>query len=323
MTRQSAYSDDDLLQHAKHFSTRKQWEEFGQKEVAQGKPSHHRVAFKRGTDFYRKCCAHMPHGHAGHTHWQKYPDDELLASARRFQTRGEWKNSENKQHYEMARRRPIWDECVAHMRPAANPFAKDYIVYAYEFSDGYCYVGLTFVPDNRKITHAVRGPVYQHNKVCPNPEFKVLESGLSYTEVGAAESKWQTAYAEKGWKPLHIAKAGSLGSMHRKWTKEAVLAKAKEFQTRKAWYLGSQFTYSLAKREGWFEQAAAHMPRRVLGVGAGREVPQATRDKQAAAKTGVKQSKQHRDSRSAAAKKWWADRRSKPTAESVISPLLC
>lgn len=320
MTRQSAYSDDDLLQHAKHFATRKEWEEFGQKEVDQGKPSHHRVASKRGTEFYRQCCAHMPDLRGTHRTY-KYSDDGLLASARRFQTRGEWKTKAYN-HYQVARLRPIWDECVSHMRPAANPFAKDYLVYAYEFSDGHCYVGLTFVPENRKFAHAARGPVYQHRNVCPNPEFKVLESGLYYTEVGAAETKWQSAYVEKGWKPLHVAKAGSLGSMHRKWTKEAVLAKAKEFRTKMEWHDNDLYTYLLAQKTGWFDQAVAHMPRRVLGVGVGREVSQATRDKQSAAKTGVKHLAQHRANQSVATKKWWADRRLKPAAESIVSGLL-
>jgi hypothetical protein len=317
--RTSAYSDDDLRHHAQNFKTRKDWEVAGEEEVKNGRPSHHRVAFKRGAEFYKQCCAHMPHGHAGHTHWQKYSDDELLASARNYQTRGEWKTKDH-DRCETARRRPIWDECVAHMRPAANPFATDYVVYAYEFSDGCAYVGLTFVEANRKITHLIRGPVFEHSKICPNPVYKVLASGMAYREVGAAEHKWQAEYKAAGWTPLWAAKPGSLGSIHRQWTKEAVLARAKDFQTRKSWYLGDQYTYSLAKRMGWFEDAVAHMPRRVLGVGVGREVSQATRDKQAAAKTGVAQSAAHRANRSAAVKKWWAICRSTP--ESIVSTFL-
>jgi hypothetical protein len=121
--------------------------------------------------------------------------------------------------------------------------------------------------------------------------------------------------------------------MHRKWTKEAVFAKAKEFQTRKEWYLGSQFTYSLAKREGWFEQASAHMPKRVLGIGAGVPKSEEAKAKMRQAKLGTTQSAEQKAAKSAAITQWWANRRAKPVppttsavdtdlAESVVNSLL-
>jgi hypothetical protein len=156
---------------------------------------------------------------------------------------------------------------------------------------------------------------------------------MPYQEVGPAEDKWQAEYISKGWTPLWTAKPGSLGGMHRKWTKEAVFAKAKEFKTRKEWYLGSQFTYGLAKREGWFEQAAAHMPRRVLGIGAGVPKSEEAKAKMRQAKLGTTQSAEQKAAKSAVIKQWWADRRAKPVppatsavdtdlAESVVNSLL-
>jgi hypothetical protein len=168
--------------------------------------------------------------------------------------------------------------------------------------------------------------------VCPTYEYKIVERGLaSPSEAIAAEDKWQADYASAGWIPLWTNKAGGLGTVNiGKWTKEAVLAKAKEFQTRKAWYLGSQFTYSLAKRMGWFEQAVAHMPRRVLGIGAGVPKSEEAKEKMRQAKIGTTQSAEHRAAKSAAIKQWWADRRAKSVppstteglAESVVNSLL-
>lgn len=48
------------------------------------------------------------------------------------------------------------------------------------------------------------------------------------------------------------------------WTKEAVLEDAKKYTSRKAWLVGSQMGYKNAKRNGWFEEAVAHMPRKVV-----------------------------------------------------------
>lgn len=225
---------------------------------------------------------------------KQYTDQDLLDSARRYQTRGEWK-LHDKNACQMARLRPIWDECVAHMRPAANPFATDYTIYAYEFSDGYAYVGLTVVPENRKMSHASRGPVFNHTRICPSPVYKALITGLSFTDAIAAEGKWQAAYKEKGWLGLHKAKAGSLGSIKTasKWSKEAIMAEARKYKTKQAWIDGSQMSYRIAKREGWFEEASAHMPKRMLGVGAGVAKTPEAREKMRQAKLGKSQSPEH------------------------------
>ena len=238
-----------------------------------------------------------------------YTDEDLLASARQYQTRNEWKVAD-RNRYQAAQARPIWDECVAHMLPAANPFAKDYIVYVYEFTDGYCYVGLTFVPENRKIMHMQRGPVFEHLMVCPTVDYNVLESGMTFTEVGPAEDKWQKAYAEKGWKALHTAKAGSLGGIHgSKWTEDAVKAEARKYQTRQEWIKRSRTSYNAAKAGGWFDAASAHMPRRVLGVGVGREISPETREKMRLAKLGTKATPEQRAARSTLATQIWAERK--------------
>lgn len=253
----------------------------------------------------------MKHRH----HWT---DEELIIVAKCYQHKGDWKRSSNSLHsaaYQSALNRPeVFVRATAHMTPKVSPYSGSYIIYAYEFTDHSVYVGLTFLEKVRHVQHMVRGPVFRHMQVCPTYEYKIVEKNLvSPAEVAAAEGRWIEHYASKGWTMLNTVRAGGLGTVNiGKWTKEAVFAKAKEFKTRKEWYLKSQFTYGLAKREGWFEQAAAHMPRRVLGIGAGRKVSSETRAKQAAAKIGVKQSKKHRAAKSAGAKKWWASRKAQP-----------
>ena len=44
-----------------------------------------------------------------------------------------------------------------------------------------------------------------------------------------------------------------------KWSKDAVLKDAKKFDFKKDWHNNSSGAYEAAKKNGWFEQAVAHM----------------------------------------------------------------
>jgi hypothetical protein len=315
----SAYTDEELTKHALRFTTRKSWELFGETEVKQGIPSHHRVAFKRGGDFYRKCCAHMPDERGGFRGF-KWAEAELIASARRHKARGAWRKADFNA-WQAAKNRGIFDECVAHMLPAANPFAADYSVYANEFSDAHCYVGLTVQPDVRKATHACRGPVFDHaQKTGLVPCFRILQSGLTFQEVGSAENTWQSKYERRGWHPLHTARAGSLGSIKTKsrWTREAVLAEARKYKTKQEWIDKSQMSYRIAKREGWFDEASAHMPKRVLGIGAGVAKTAEAREKMRQAKLGKSLSAGHRAKIAASVSTSWKNKSARDVVEALI-----
>jgi hypothetical protein len=88
--------------------------------------------------------------------------------------------------------------------------------------------------------------------------------------AGAAEHKWMEYYKTNGWTLLNKAKAGGTGAvLKQKWSKEAVMAEARKYATKQEWIDNSQFTYRLAKKMGWFDEASAHMPKRVLGIGLG------------------------------------------------------
>lgn len=254
-------------------------------------------------------------------HNWRYSDEDLMTSAARYKHRSEWKKNANK-HYQAAFWRGIIDKCCAHMTPKAHPYSGSYIVYAYEFTDHCVYVGHTFQPSARKWQHMQRGPVLAHMAICSNHSYKILADGLnSPAESSNAEAYWQAKYKEDGWTPLWIAKAGGLGTVQViKWAREAVMAEAKKYQTRQEWINKSQMSYRSAKRNGWFDEASAHMPKRKLGVGVGRTVSKATRDKQRAAKVGKIQSDAAKQAKSVAIKQWWADRIA--TTESRIKSTL-
>jgi predicted GIY-YIG superfamily endonuclease len=201
--------------------------------------------------------------HGGHN---RRPDAELIEIAQRYRTRTEWaKNNINSYH--CALKRPaVFHAAVAHMRLVPNPYSGDYTVYAYEFVDRYVYVGLTFRLPERCVQHSQKGPVFEHCKACSDMCLVIVKDKLrTPCDAATTEAKSIELYRSSGWRVLNKRRAGGLGSVRwSKWTKEAVLADAKRFKTRTDWRKRGQFTRKIAKRMGWFEEAAAHMPRRNL-----------------------------------------------------------
>lgn len=239
----------------------------------------------------------------------KFSEENLIKSAAQFKHRGDWKKA-RKAEYNAAWRRRLLEKCCAHMTLKTHPYSGSYIIYAFEFTDRQAYIGLTFMPIARLQQHMQRGKVFDHLKLCPTYTYKILEENISNPQTAAERERYWIALYRRCWTLLNSSKGGGLGTIQiTKWTREAVLAEARKYTTRQAWIDGRQFTYRLAKREGWFEEASAHMPRRVLGIGVGRKVSQATRRKQRQAKLGTRQTKQHHKNRSEAVKKWWKSRR--------------
>jgi len=246
--------------------------------------------------------------HAYKVRW-KYTDEELMASAAQYPHRSHWKRYANN-HYQAASSRGLLDRCCAHMTPMASPFAADYEIYVYEFADKHAYVGLTFLPRARQYAHKVSGPVAEHADVCGTYTRKVLATSLTREQAPEAEKLAIAQYKNEGWTMLNRNSGGSVGTVRgRKWTKELIVAEARKFTTRQAWIDGSQGSYRVAKREGWFEEASAHMPKRDGTSQIGHKVSAATRRKQSAVKLGRPQTPEHRAARSAAVKLWWASRR--------------
>ena len=302
---EKAYTEAELAAEAKKFETRADWQAAGEKIRAQGGVSPYMCALGCGPEFFKKHCAHMEQRH-------RWTDDELIASAAKYTHKGDWKRSsdaKDRAAYQAAQARPdIFAKVTAHMVPKANPYSGSYVVYVFEFQDHCAYIGLTFREEVRKAENLCRGPVFQHMKICADYRYKCLAEGIaSPFDVGNIERDWQGKYAADGWTPLWTAKAGGLGTVRiKEWTKEIVLQEAKKYATRKAWAVGSRQTYNIAKAEGWFDEAAAHMPKRVLGIGVGRKVSRATRRKQRLAKLGTTLDRSHRAAISASIKQWWA-----------------
>jgi len=298
-----SYSTQELLDNARKYPNVHEWRQAGQRLNSEGKPSHFIVACKQGPEFYKQCTAHMKRKKALNPGRRpiKYTDGELKLSAAKYQHKGHWKKSDN-QHYQTALRRgqSFFDECTAHMTPAANPYAGDYIIYGYFFSDGRIYIGLTFKPESRHNDHMAYGPVFKHHQLGHTFEYKVLQAGIkSPKEAADAEKRWLASHPPSVL--LNQCDGGSLGMVARKWTKELLQEQASKFSTRKDWYLGSQYTYITAKRMSVFDEIcnAVGMQRYSLRV-ARHVVTEETRQKMRARKLGTKMTDEHRKAISSA-----------------------
>ncbi len=307
INRQSPYTEAQLIESAQQFTSREEWRNAGDEERKLGLFSHYGTAIKRGRSFMRVCCEHMPLVPKVKGIVRKYSDDEIIASAKLYKHRGGWKKG-SVALYQAARRHPeVFLKATAHMVPASNPYAGDYIVYAFEFTDNSAYVGLTFRAQKRYLEHMSRGRVFTHIKKCPTYLYKALEENImTPEEVPAREAYWMRHYEQAGWHMLNSAKAGCLGTIQvTKWTKEAVLKQASLYSTKQEWIDNSQMSYRIAKKNGWFDEAVAHMPLHDARHLIGRTFSEETKAKMSLAKKGIPLSPEHRAKIKANATNQW------------------
>jgi len=112
----TSYTEDEIVAHAKKYSSWPEWRAADRKDLAAGRASHYDCAQARGKEFMAICRAHMSSSQEPRL---KYSDSELIASARKYQHKGAWGLSTNIEDRRMcyaARYRPgVWELATAHM----------------------------------------------------------------------------------------------------------------------------------------------------------------------------------------------------------------
>ena len=99
---------------------------------------------------------------------------------------------------------------------------KKYCIYAYEFSNKYCYIGLTNNSLRRDAEHHKEGSVFQHSQVFGEmiPKMKILEGDLDKYSAQKSEENWSKYYVDNNWTLINKAKMGlfisSTGGSNRK-----------------------------------------------------------------------------------------------------------
>lgn len=149
-----------------------------------------------------------------------------------------------------------WKDLFSHMVSVGDKYKR--MIYSYEFSDGYCYVGLTYDINKRNKQHLninskKRSPVIKH----------ILLTGLKpslmkkteYIEVELAkkmETEILNDYLNKGWIVLNKIKAGGIGGFS-KWTYDKCEKEALKFKTRSEIKLNSPSVYNVINKNQWYE----------------------------------------------------------------------
>ncbi len=175
--------------------------------------------------------------------------------ARKYETRKEFRNQEPL-YYNYIYHKGWLDEICSHM-----PFAKNLkkrCVYKAEFQEDHSvYVGLTYDTVRRWQDHITKcnSAVYIHMKETGfEPVFNRLTDYVSCEEAKANEQKFVELYKCQGWNVLNRAKAGSLGAVERGYTKEQVIAKAKEYRTLKEFRENAAGYYEAGYRSEYWNE---------------------------------------------------------------------
>lgn len=154
------------------------------------------------------------------------------------------------------------DELCSHMKPVGN--LRKRLVYAYEFSDNYVYVGLTCNIIRRDRQHhneisPVRNHIEESNLI---PIKKILSNG--YVDIDIAqnlENYWVNKYKNNGWNILNVKKTGGLGGNILYWNKEKCHEAALKCKTRKEFSIRFISAYVNSRNNKWLDEICSHMIR--------------------------------------------------------------
>ena len=175
-----------------------------------------------------KWCSHMKRNSVPpNTYSKEYCQSVALL----YKTRTDFFNGSRREY--CASQRHGWlNEVCAHMMPKANWYRRK--IYAFTFSDGYAYVGLSHDPHKRYSQHLSESnsPVFRHIKETgASYEFKELTDWLDVDVAGEIEECFIQEYSE-GWVMLNTKPGGSLGGKKDTfYTHERLVKKISEFES--------------------------------------------------------------------------------------------
>lgn len=186
--------------------------------------------------------------------------EKCKEEALKYDTKRDFRNQSNSA-YQTAKRKKFLNEICNHMIPLGNYNKK--IVYSYEFTDNYVYVGLTYNIIKRNLEHLndIKSPVYKHIiKTNLIPTKKILTSDfIDILMAKTYENYWIDTYRSKGWILLNKAKGGALGGNKIYWTYEKCYNEALKYKTRYEFEKKSGSAYNSALKNNWLILITTHM----------------------------------------------------------------
>lgn len=214
--------------------------------------------------------------------------EEIKETAKKYDTRMEFKNKDMNS-YCFAVSHGWLDDVCSHMKSVGDNYKR--CIYVYEFSDGYCYIGLTYNIEARHLQH-ISGKhfskVYEHsisnNIEIPFP--KQLTEYVNKDKAAILEGKYIEKYKNDGWKIINIAKSGGLGGKKHKYdkneiTKEFCKSIAEKYRTPSDFRKNHQTLFNIMDKNGWrdfvyevfdFEKIKKEMYKKISEKNKGKKV---------------------------------------------------
>jgi len=215
----------------------KKWEKkWADKEVCRKEALKYRTRseFQNGNDgaytyalrhgFLDEICTHMELVHVVKWNSKEACHNEAL----KYSTRSEFQNG-CASAYTYALKHGFLDEICKHMEVVGN--LQKRCIYAFEFEDNYVYVGLTCNMRRREHSHLTekKSSVFRHiESTGLTPQLIIVHDYTSKDVAGVIEDETIEIYRMNGWHLLNRAKAGALGALPKKWTKDRCMATLKK-----------------------------------------------------------------------------------------------
>ena len=191
----------------------------------------------------------------------KFTKEEVMASAKNYNTRRDWKK-DSPHHYDFAYRYKFIDECTSHMERLGSKSHR--CIYFIKIPiEKSIYVGLTFDFKKRIIEHMNTERFKKFIRIY-GKRFIETEKATDYLEKHSAarmEQYFINFYRKEGWKLLNNIKGGGLGGKQTKWTEEAILKNILNYNSYKEWVKNETGAYAAALDLNIIEKIDKILPR--------------------------------------------------------------
>lgn len=157
-----------------------------------------------------------------------------------------------------------WFELYDHMITQGNKYKR--LVYVFEFSDNYCYVGLTGNIKRRKNQHLfldINSPVFNHKREKNiEPKLVIKSDYIKVEDAIKLEHFVLEEYKSNNWNILNKSKTGGIGTTNLIWTKDNCKIEANKYTTISDYQKNSKSSYNSALKNGWIDEICSHMKRK-------------------------------------------------------------
>jgi len=233
------------------------------------KGSHRAYDYAQKNNLLDVVCSHMTEGNKPLNYWNK---ERCYEEALECKTRKEFYQNHSSA-YSSASLNGWLDEITTHFKRIGNWVFR--CVYAYEFSDNFAYIGLTYNLKKRDLcrkTNKKDGVTKHINETKLQPTIKQLTEFIPIDDAANLEKEYIKKYRENGWNMLNIKRGGETGGGLVVWTFEMCRQEALKYKTRKDFYTNSPKAYSAVCNHKWHKEITGHMSTNIYDKKKCREI---------------------------------------------------